>query len=179
MKKTALLLILMATVLALASTSFAATSVASLNGTYNFQVYSVKSQYGYYCAPGQTGNCSWHNLGNGACPAKYTCQNIYVQDVAVGTLYFNGKGGAEFTSFADSQGGGGPKVNVVYTYKVSGFTASMVIPAADAGGGTNSPTITMSLGNFNAAGVAQTVLLLVTNTGDSGNSALGGMAVLQ
>jgi len=176
MKKIALLVILAATVLAMASPSFAATSVASLNGTYNFQVFNVKSQYGYYCAPGQTGNCPWHNLGNGACPKNYNCQNIFVQDVSVGTLYFNGKGGGEFLSFADSQGGSGPKLNTVYTYKVSGFTATMVIPAADAGGGS-SPTVTISLGDFNSAGVAQAVVLLVTNTGS--NSALGGVAVLQ
>jgi hypothetical protein len=167
--------------------SFAATSLASLNGTYNFQVSDVKGVYGYYCGAGQNGNCPWHTLGNGAqCPAKVNCQTQYTQDVSVGTLNFNGKGTVKFLTFADSLGDGGPKVNVAYTYKVSGFAASFVLTGITNGGkvcsgttGSNPcPIVTVSLGGFNSAGVAVTNLLLITNTGDIGK-AMGGIAVLQ
>jgi hypothetical protein len=185
--KTLKLFSLLALMLALLSSAFAATSVASLNGTYNFQVPNVRGVYGYYCGAGQSGNCPWHTLGNGAqCPANTNCQTQYVEDLAVGTLNFNGKGTVKFLTFTDYIGGGGPKVNVAYTYTVSGFTASFVLTGITNGGkvcvgttGSNPcPIVTVSLGNFNSAGVAVTNLLLITNTGDIGK-AMGGTAVLQ
>src|ERR1700674_638878 len=155
--------------------AFAATSVASLKGTYNFQVFNVKGEYGYYCAPGVSGNCPWHNITNGQCP--YTngnvCENIYVQDLSVGTIWFSGAGTVKFLTFADGLGDGGPPVNVDYTYNVSGYTASFTLTGIKNGGavckaGTSNPcpVVTFSFGNLSSAGVAQTALILITNTGD-------------
>ena len=117
----------------------AAPTVASLKGTYNFQVFNVKNLYGYYCAPGQSGNCPWHTISNGGCPFtgnnSNVCQNIYVQDMTVGTLLFSGTGGVAFKTMASSNpGDGGPPLNVVYAYKVSGFTASFTITGVTNGG---------------------------------------------
>ncbi len=68
-------------------------------------------------------------------------------------------------------------------YVVSGFTASFTLTGVEVGGETCGsstnpcPVITLSLGSFNSAKVAATVLMQISNTGDS--LPLFGVATLQ
>ena len=168
--------------LILTSVAFGATSVASLNGTYNFQIQQVNSEYGYY-----NSSDTWINLGNGGqCPKNTQCQQIYLSDVSVGTIYFNGKGSVKFTAFMDSiKGpGDGPPLNKYFPYKVSVYAAAFTVTGITNNGklcvaATTCPVVTLALGSFNPAGVATVNLVLITKTGDSNNAAMGGTAVLQ
>jgi hypothetical protein len=159
MKKAALFVILTGMVLA-ASTSFAATSVASLHGAYSFQLQGVSNQYGYYSGS------TWVNLSNGSCPAGHSCFSQALGKITYGTLSFDGKGHATFVSITNINGGGhGPTNGTVWTYSVSGFNGAL-------GSATNGAYL--SLGDFNTAGIAQTVLI---RTSDS--SPEMGVAILQ
>jgi hypothetical protein len=91
MKKATLFVIVIAIVLAIPSSSFAATSVASLKGVYNFQISGITNQSGYY-----TGN-TWHPV-NGQCPQSESCFVQAFEQLAYGTISFDGKGHATFTS---------------------------------------------------------------------------------
>jgi hypothetical protein len=161
MKKAAMFVILMAMVLGVASTSFAATSVASLHGMYSFQLQGVSNQYGYYSGS------TWVNLNNGSCPTGHSCFSQAFGKASYGTLFFDGKGHATFLSIinVNSGGGGGPVKGSVWGYSVSGFNGAI---------GTATNGAYLSLGHFNAAGIAQTVLI---RTGDS--SPEMGQAILQ
>jgi hypothetical protein len=161
MKKAAMFVILMAMVLAMASASFAATSVASLHGTYSFQVQGVTNQYGY-----NSGN-TWVNLNGQPCPKGLYCYSQAFAKATYGTLFFDGKGHATFVSITEvnSGGGGGPVKGTVWGYSVSGFNGAI---------GTASNGAYLSLGHFSAAGIAQTVLI---RTGD--HSPEMGQAILQ
>jgi hypothetical protein len=161
MKKAALFVILMAVVLAMASTSFAATSVASLKGVYSFQLQGVSNQYGYY------NGSSWVNLNGKPCPKGLYCSNQAFGKATYGTLSFDGKGHATFVSITDvnSGGGGGPTKGSVWPYSVSGFNGAI---------GTATNGAYLSLGNFNAAGIATTVLIRTPD-----NSPELGVAILQ
>ena len=134
--------------------SFAAT-VASLHGSYAFQVSDAGT------IGGDTG----------------TNNTKVVSRVTVGVISFNGAGLAKFTEltkeYSDTTGTGGPVVNVNYKYTVSGNTANLVIP------GKNGATIVLSLGAFNASGVAQVALVLVPKADEEGAEALSGIAILQ
>ncbi|HXM22738.1 MAG TPA: hypothetical protein VN948_15885 [Terriglobales bacterium] len=160
MKKAALFVILMAMVLAIASTSFAATSVASLHGVYSFQLQGLTNQWGYYSGS------TWVNLNNQPCPTGHSCFNQAFSKASYGTLSFDGKGHATFLSIANvNSGSGGPTKGTVWTYSVSGFNGAI---------GTSTNGAYLSLGNFNAAGIAQTVFI---RTPDSSPEL--GVAILQ
>jgi len=160
MKKTALSVTLVATVLAMASLSFAATSVASLNGVYSFQVQGLTNEYGYYSGS------TWVNLNNGQCPAGKSCFVQAFSQLTYGTLSFDGKGHATFLSVTSvNSGSGGPTKGSVWTYTVSGFNGAI---------GSASNGAYLALGNFNSAGIAQTVLIR-----PAGNNPETGIAVLQ
>jgi hypothetical protein len=137
----------------------AATSVASLNGTYSFQVIGVSQQWGYY-----SGN-NWINI-NGNCPnpqKKGGCVNLSFAKITVGTINFNGKGTAKFLGFKQygENGGGGPVVGTSYPYKVSGFAGTLTIPGPKGG------TVSLSLGSFNSANVATVVQFLIPDNNPS------------
>ena len=161
MKKAAWFVIVIAMFLAIASPSFAATSVASLNGVYSFQIQGVANEYGYYSGS------TWVNRNNSTCPKGQYCSNQAFSRITYGTLSFNGKGQATFLSITNVNGGGsgGPTKGSVWTYSVSGFNGAI-------GSATNGAYL--SLGNFNSAGVAQTVLIR-----PSGSNSELGVAVLQ
>jgi hypothetical protein len=159
MKKAALFVILMAIVLAMASTSFAATSVASVHGVYSFQMQGLTNQTGYYSG-------SWVNLNGKACPKGQFCFDQAFTKVTYGTLSFDGKGHVTFLSITNiNQGTGGPVKGSIWTYSVSGFNGAI---------GTATNGAYLSLGNFSAAGIAQTVFI---RTPDS--SPMLGVAILQ
>lgn len=143
--------------------SSAATSVASLKGTYAFQVGGVSNQYGYYS------NNTFVPVNNGNCPKNQNCQNQAVPKLTVGTISFDGKGKATFLSITEyNQGGGnngGPVKGSVWPYKVSGFTALL---------GTTTNGATLTLGAFNPAGVATVVQLFTADQNPS-----TGLAVLE
>ena len=150
MKKAALIVILMAMVLVMASTSFAATSVASLHGVYFFQLQGLTNQYGYYSGS------TWVNLNGKPCPAGHSCANQAISKVTYGTLSFDGKGHATFVSITNiNGGGGGPTNGTVWPYSVSGFNGAI---------GTTSNGAYLSLGTFNTAGIAQTVFIRTADT---------------
>jgi len=147
MKKAAWFVILAVIVLAVASTSFAGTSVASLKGVYSFQLQGVSNQYGYY-----SGN-TWVNMNGKPCPKGLYCSNQAFGKATYGTLSFDGKGHATFLSITEVNnggGGGGPVKGSVWPYSVSGFNGAI-------GTATNGAYLT--LGNFNAAGIATTVFI--------------------
>ena len=160
MKKAAWFVIVIAMFLAIASPSFAATSVASLKGVYSFQLDGLTNQFGYYSGS------TWVNLNNGACPAGHSCFNQAFSKLTYGTLSYDGLGHATFLSITNINGGsGGPVKGTIWPYSVSGFNGAI-------GSATNGAYL--SLGNFNSAGVAQTVLIR-----PSGNGSELGVAVLQ
>jgi len=160
MKKAVLFVIVMAMFLAIASPSFAATSVASLKGVYSFQMDGLTNQFGYYSGS------TWVNLNNGQCPAGHSCFNQAFSKITYGTLSFDGVGHATFLSITDINGGsGGPVKGSIWPYSVSGFNGAI---------GTTSNGAYLSLGDFNAAGVAQTVLFRTADTHPS-----LGVAILQ
>lgn len=160
MKKAALLVILMAMVLAIASPSFAATSVASLKGVYSFQIQGLTNQFGYYSGS------TWVNLNTSPCPSTQHCFDQAFGKITYGTLSFDGAGHATFLSITSINGGsGGPVKGTVWAYSVSGFNGAI---------GTTSNGAYLSLGDFNAAGVAQTVLFRTADTHPS-----LGVAILQ
>lgn len=135
--------------------------VATMSGVYSFQVIGVSPQFGYY--DGST----WVTV-NGNCPNpqdKGGCINLSFAKISVGTISFNGKGQAEFLTFANysegNAGSGGPKVGVLYPYAVSGQTGTLTVT------GSNGGVVSMSLGNYNAAGIATVVQFLIPDTNPS------------
>jgi hypothetical protein len=161
MKKSVLFVILMAAVLAIPSTSFAATSVASLKGVYNFQIAGLTNENGYY-----TGS-TWHQV-NGNCPQGESCLVQAFSQLAYGTLSFDGKGHATFLSITHVNGGGGgggPVNGTVWAYSVSGFGGAV---------GSASNGAYLTLGSFNSANIA-TVVTIRT----AGNNPQTGVATLQ
>jgi len=157
MKKTALFLILMAMVLVTASTSFAATSVASLKGVYSFQVQGITNQFGYYSGS------TWVKVST--CPTNQHCSSQSFPRLTYGTLSFDGLGHVKFLTLTSVNGGsGGPAVGSVWAYSVSGFNGAI---------GTSDNGAYLSLGSFNTAGVPQTVLIrTVGSNPDTGTAVL-------
>jgi len=154
MKKVALL---MAVVFAVCTASFA-TSVASIKGTYNFQISGVRNEYGYYSGS--------NFVQVTTCPSNQHCSNQAFGSVSYGTLSFDGAGHVKFLSIAKvNNGSGGPTAGTVWSYSVSGYNGAM-------SGSSGSAYLT--LGSFNSAGVAQVVTI---RTG--GNDANTGVATLQ
>jgi hypothetical protein len=142
--------------------AFAATGVAQLKGTYNFQVVGVQNQYGYY----QPNSNTFVVVTNGVCPKGDTCVRAAVEKLTVGTISFDGAGKATFLSIAKyGQGSGGPVKGTVWPYTVSGFNGYL---------GTAGNGAALSLGSYNSAGIATVVLFLTTDTVPS-----TGTAVLQ
>jgi len=141
----------------------AATSVASVKGTYSFQVLGVTQEYGYFNTTG-----GWVNVSNGRCPAKTNCNNEAFAKITVGTISFDGKGSAKFLSFKSygPSGSGGPTIGTSYPYKVSNFVGTLTIPGAHGG------TVSLSLGSFNAANVAMVLQLLIPDTQPSIGTAI-------
>lgn len=145
MKRTALRLMWVVAVLAVSSSSFAATSVASLNGAYSFQIQGLANEYGYYSGS------TWVNVSNGQCPKSEQCFMQAFSRIVYGTLVFDGKGHATFTAVTNINGGsGGPTKGTVWAYSVSGVNGAV---------GTSSNGAYLTLGDFNSAGVAQTVFI--------------------
>jgi hypothetical protein len=160
MKKAALLVILMVMVLAMASTSFAATSVASLHGVYSFQLQGVTNHFGYYSGS------TWVNLTTQSCPTGHYCFMQAYSKITYGTLSFDGLGHATFLSVTNiNSGSGGPVKGSIWSYSVSGFNGAL---------GTATNGAYLSLGDFNAAGIAQTVFFRTADTMPS-----LGVAILQ
>jgi hypothetical protein len=158
MKKVlALMLLMLATILP----AVAATSVASLNGTYNFQLLQYSTNGSQTCEPVQGGS------------GGSVCFDVPSVQIMAGTISFDGKGSATFESCSNCNSKGGPAIGHPYTYTVSGFVAN--INGIPNGKGANA-AMALSLGSFNSAGVATTALILITNTG---NSPLAGAANLQ
>jgi hypothetical protein len=67
-----------------------------------------------------------------------------------GTIKFDGLGKGKFLSMV-SDGNGGPSVNTVWPYKVTSTNTILL--------GTASNGARLVIGNFNANGIAQTVLI--------------------
>lgn len=135
--------------------------VATMSGVYSFQVIGVSQQWGYYSGS------TWVNA-SGTCPnpvSKGGCVNLSFAKISVGTISFDGKGHADFLTFVNyGQGGsgsGGPKVGVLYPYAVSGQTGTLTVT------GTNGGVVSMTLGSFNAAGIATVVQFLIPDTNPS------------
>ena len=136
----------------------AATSVASLKGTYAFQISGVSNQYGYYVSN------VWHQVNT--CPAKTNCQNQAFPKLTVGTISFNGAGKATFLSITQyNQGSGGPVKGTVWPYTVSGFNGLL---------GTTGNGASLTLGAFNAAGHAMVVQFLTID-----KQPMAGTAILE
>jgi hypothetical protein len=151
--------VLITTILALASTSYAATSVASIKGVYNFQVQGITNQNGYYSGS------TWVAV-NATCPTNEHCFVQSFPRLTYGTLTFDGAGHATFVSVVNVNGGsGGPANGSVWAYSVSGFNGAM---------GSASDGAYLTLGSFNSAGVATVVTI---RTADSHPDA--GVATLQ
>ena len=161
MKKTTLLSLLMATILATAAMSFAQTSVASLKGVYKFQIGQVATENGYY-----SGN-TWNQV-TGVCPSGQVCSTQSVLRYTSGTISFDGAGHATFLSLTPVNGGFGDFTEgSVWSYSVFGFNGAM-------GSATN--YVHLTLGSFNSAGVA--TLLAFRKAGNSLNAGVG-FATLQ
>ncbi len=130
------LVVLLATVFP----AVAATSVASLKGTYNFQITNVNS-------PSlSVGTIEFDGTGKGVVFKSFTEYNGSVGPV-VGQNY-------------------GPYVVSGFTasFTITGIEVNGVI----CGGSTEPcPVLTLSLGSFNSSNVATTGLILVENTGDT------------
>jgi len=160
-KKIALLPLLMATVLAIAATGVAQTSAASIKGVYKFQMGQVATETGYY-----SGN-TWHQA-TGTCPGSEHCSDQSILRYTSGTVAFDGAGHATFLSVTAVNGGcGGATEGSVWAYSVFGFNGAM-------GTGTNVAHLT--LGSFNAAGVATVVA--IRKAGNSSDAGVG-FATLQ
>jgi len=158
MKKAMMAGMVIAVVLTVASTSFA-TSAASIKGVYNFQVAGIDNQNGYYSGS------TWVQV-NGNCPTNQHCFVQAFPTITYGTLSFDGLGHATFLSVAGvNSGSGGPTKGAVWAYSVSGYNGAI-------GSSTNGAYLT--LGSFNAAGVA-TVVTIRT----AGNYPSTGVATLQ
>jgi hypothetical protein len=98
MKLASRILAVLSTLLLAASMSFAATSVASVKGIYNFEIGGVTTN-----AKGQA-----------------------VQQTNYGTVSFDGKGHVTFLSITSVNGGkGGPVKGSVWPYAVSGFNGAL------------------------------------------------------
>jgi len=159
MKKAMRLGMLMAAVLTMVSTGLAATSAASIKGVYNFQVSGIDNQNGYYSGS------TWVQV-TGNCPTNQHCFVQAFPTITYGTLSFDGLGHATFLSVAGvNSGSGGPTKGAVWAYSVSGYNGAI-------GSSTNGAYLT--LGSFNAAGVA-TVVTIRT----AGNYPSTGVATLQ
>ena len=144
--------------IALLVPAFGATSVASLKGTYAFQISGVSNQYGYYVSN------VWHQVNT--CPAKTNCQNQAFPKLTVGTISFNGAGKATFLSITQyNQGSGGPVKGTVWPYTVSGFNGLL---------GTIGNGASLTLGAFNAAGHAMVVQFLTID-----KQPMAGTAILE
>jgi hypothetical protein len=146
MKKTALFVILMTMVLVTASS---ATSLASLKGVYAFQLLDVNNEFGYYSGS------TWVSVTT--CPTNQHCSNQAFSKVSYGTVSFDGLGHVKFLTISNG-GSHGPTVGTVWAYSVSGFNGAM---------GTSANGAYLTLGNFNTAGVAQTVLMRTVDTNPS------------
>jgi len=159
MKKTALFGMIMAVVLGMASMS-SATSVASIKGVYAFQMHGITNEWGYYSGS------TWVNLNGAQCPKNEQCMNQAFGKAVYGTISFDGLGHATFLSITSvNEGSGGPTKGTVWTYSVSGYSGAI---------GTASDGAYLTLGDFNSAGVAQTVFI---RSADS-NPEMG-LAILQ
>jgi hypothetical protein len=155
--------------IAFAFPAAAATSVASLNGIYNFSVRETSHAYGYW------NQSTWVTV-NGQCPKNVQCWVEAFDNVSVGTIQFDGKGNAKFLSFTTycvGCGGGGPKVGTIYKYTVSGYNATLTIP------GTNGASVALALGSFNAQNIATTALMLIIDSNSGVKDAMTGIANLQ
>ena len=135
---------------------------AQLKGTYSFQVAGVKNDYGYY-----NGN-TFVNLDNGGqCPKNTNCQQFAFEKITVGTIAFDGVSKAKFLSVAQyNNGGGGPVKGA--TYKIAGQIGTLTIA------GPNGGTVSLSLGSYNAAGIATVIQIFIPD-----NQPSLGTAVLQ
>src|ERR1700674_2023776 len=139
--------------------------VATMNGVYSFQVIGVSQQWGYYNG-GTLVNV------NGNCPNPQTkggCFNLSFAKITVGTISFDGKGHAKFLTFlkyGQGNGSGGPTVGVLYPYAISGQTGTLTVT------GTNGGVVSMTLGSFNAAGLATVVQFLIPDTNPSIGTAM-------
>ena len=148
MKKTALFVSLMAMVLVTASTSFA-TSVASVKGVYAFQIQGLNNEFGYYSGS------TWVSVSS--CPTNQHCFDQAFSKVSYGTVSFDGLGHVKFLTVSNG-GSHGPTVGTVWSYSVSGLNGAM---------GTSADGAYLTLGDFNTAGVAQTVLMRTIDTNPS------------
>ena len=143
------------------------TGNATLKGTYAFQMSGARIEWGYM------GIAGWHNLcaSNGSCspcPKNNFCQNLTFVKTTADIIQFNGDGTGLFKSVTSiNNGSGGPVAGTKFTYKVSGFTANMYV---------SGQTVAVSLGDYNASGIAQTVLILLTGDPDGSQT---GVAILQ
>jgi hypothetical protein len=161
MKKTALLPLLMTSVFAIAATSVVETSVASIKGVYKFQMGQVATESGYY-----SGN-TWHQV-TGTCPSSEHCSDQPILRYTSGMVSFDGAGHATFLSATSVNGGcGGVTEGSIWAYSVFGFNGAM-------GAGSNVDHLT--LGSFNAAGVATVVA--IRKEGNSSDEGVG-FATLQ
>ncbi len=130
------LVVLLATVFP----AVAATSVASLKGTYNFQITNVNSP----------------NLSVGTIEFDGTGKEVVFKSFTE----YNGSGGPVVGQNY------GPYVVSGFTasFTITGIEINGVL----CGGSTEPcPVFTMSLGNFNSSNVATTVLILLDDTGDT------------
>ena len=134
----------------LSALSFAAPiGVAQLKGTYSFQISGTTNAGGYY-----VGNV-WHYV-NGSCPAGKNCMTQAFPKLTVGTISFNGAGKAEFMSIAVYNPSGepitgSPVKGSIWPYSVSGVTGLL---------GTQGNGAVLTLGSYNASGIATVVLML-------------------
>jgi hypothetical protein len=160
-RKIASLLLLMATVLAIAATSVAETSVASIKGVYKFQMGQVITENGYY-----SGN-TWYPVTN-TCPTTEHCANQTILRYTSGTVSFDGAGHATFLSVTSVNGGcGGAVEGAVWSYSVFGFNGAM---------GTATNIAHLTVGSFNSAGIATVVA--IRRAGNSSEAGVG-FATLQ
>jgi hypothetical protein len=151
MKKTALFLVVMSMALV---TAASATSVASLKGTYAFQLQGMSNEFGYYSGS------TWVSVST--CPTNQHCFDQAFSKVSYGTVSFDGLGHVKFLTVSNG-GSHGPTVGTVWTYSVSGFNGAM---------GTSANGAYLTLGDFNTAGVAQTALMRTVDTNPSTGTAI-------
>jgi hypothetical protein len=130
----------------------AATSTATVKGTYQFVSPSIQNQYGYY------NNGTWVPVKT--CPTGKSCSNQTFVGASVGSLVFDGVSKVKFASFAQYPTGSGPKLSTLWSYSVSGYTASFT--GTDTQGHTFS--VSIYIGNLNSGGVATTLLFIGNKT---------------